>query len=163
MSPIISKLFEAAVSEKFYDYFLTSDSQFGFKQHLSCSHVIYSVKNVVDQCVANGSTVNVCSLDLSKAFDIMNHYILLTKLIRRNLPLVLLNIMELWFKVSKTCVKWEGCESHFFSLMAGLRQGGVLSPLLFAIFIDDLVDVVRRINVGCCISRICCAIFLYAD
>jgi hypothetical protein len=51
-------------------------------------------------------------------------------------------------------VKWEGFESHFFSLMAGSRQSGVLSPLLFAIFIDDLVDVVRRINVGCCISRI---------
>jgi hypothetical protein len=163
ISPIISKLFEAAVSDKFCDYFSTSDSQFGFKKQLSCSHVIYSVRNVVDQYIAHGSTVNICSLDLSKAFDTMNHYVLLTKLARRNLPLALLNILELWFTISQTCVKWEGCFSHFFPLTAGVRQGGVLSPVLFAIFIDDLVDVVRRTNVGCYISHICCAIFLYAD
>jgi hypothetical protein len=88
----------------------------------------------------------------------MNHYTLLTKLIRRNLPLVLLNILELWFKVSKTCVKWKGYYSHFFPLMAGTAQGGVLSPLSLTI-----VDVVRRSDVGCYIYHTCCAIFLCAD
>ena len=115
ISPIISKLFESAIINKFCNYFITSDFQFGFKKHLSCNHVIYSVRNVVDHYVANGSTVNICSLDLSKAFDTMNHYVLLTKLISRKLPLQLLNILELWFKISKTCVKWEGYFSSFFS------------------------------------------------
>ena len=48
-------------------------------------------------------------------------------------------------------------------LTAGVRQGGVLSPFLFAVFIDGIVDKVQSLNVGCYISTMCCCIFLYAD
>jgi len=44
-----------------------------------------------------------------------------------------------------------------------VRQGGVLSPILFAIFIDGLVDKVRSTGVGCYLSYLCVSIFLYAD
>jgi Reverse transcriptase (RNA-dependent DNA polymerase) len=49
------------------------------------------------------------------------------------------------------------------SLAAGVRQGGVLSPLLFTIFIDTVVERVITLNIGCYINCICCSIFLYAD
>jgi hypothetical protein len=135
----------------------------GSKKNLSCRHVIYSVRNVIEKFVSNGSTVNVCALDLSKAFDRMNHYALLIKLMDRQIPIQLLIILETWFYVSITCVKWDKEVSYFFILIAGVRQGGVLSPFLFAIFIDDIVDKVKLANVGCFISSICCSIFLYAD
>jgi hypothetical protein len=45
----------------------------------------------------------------------------------------------------------------------GVRQGGVLSPVLFAIFIDNIICTVKDTNVGCCISSVFCSIFLYAD
>ena len=112
--------------------------------------------------MSNGSTVNVCTLDLSKAFDRMNHYALLIKLMDRKLPINLLTVFEMWFRISVTCVKWNGYVSHFFNLTAGVRQGGVLSPLFFAIFIDQLVDRVKTVNAGCYISIVCCSIFLYA-
>ena len=134
-----------------------------FKKQLSCRHAIYCVRNVIEHYVNNGSTVNVCSLDLSKAFDRMNHYVLFTKLMDRRLPYQLLNLLEHWFSVSVTCVKWGDSYSHFFRLLAGVRQGGVLSPLLFAIFIDSLVDKVRSTGVGCYVSHLCVSIFLYAD
>ena len=51
----------------------SSDGQFGFKPGLSCSHAIYSVRKVVDHYVNGGSTINICNIDMSKAFDIMNH------------------------------------------------------------------------------------------
>jgi len=73
----------------------------------------------------------------------------------------LLALMELWFHVSVTCVNWKGHLSAFYSLTAGVRQGGVLSPSLFAVYIDGIVDKVMNTDVGCYISATCCCIVLY--
>ena len=53
--------------------------------------------------------------------------------------------------------------SIFFRLLAGVRQGGVLSPFLFAVFIDSVVDRVKATGVGCYLFSECVSIFLYAD
>jgi hypothetical protein len=163
ISPIISKVFELAILDRYAPYFSTSDHQFGFKKHTSTMHAIYCVRNVVESFTNNGSTVNVCALDLSKAFDRMNHYALLIKLIDRKLPNKVLSILESWFSISVTCARWMGKQSHFFRLLAGVRQGGVLSPVLFSIYIDDLVYEIIKADTGCYISSICVSIFLYAD
>ena len=47
ISPVISKVFEHAILNRFCDYFNTSDHQFGFKKNVSCNHAIYCVRNVV--------------------------------------------------------------------------------------------------------------------
>jgi len=73
----------------------------------------------------------------------MNHYVLFTKLIERNLPFKLLHILETWFTMSETCMRLGGQYSSFYKLTAGVRQGGVLSPLLFAIFIDGIVNKIK--------------------
>ena len=59
ISPVISKLFEMAILDRFSVYLTTSDHQFGFKKNLSCRHAIYCVRNVVEKFVKNGSTVSV--------------------------------------------------------------------------------------------------------
>jgi hypothetical protein len=163
ISPIISKLFEMAILDRFSTYLITSDHQFGFKKNLSCRHAVYCVRNVIEGFVNNGSTFNVCTLDLSKAFDRMNHHALFIKLMERNFPNKLLAILETWFSISVSCVKWNTHFSNFFSLSAGVRQGGVLSPYLFAVFVDDIIRKVELLNVGCYVSSICTSIFLYAD
>jgi len=48
-----------------------------------------------------------------------------------------------------TCVKWNGHNSHYFQLLAGVRQGGVLSPFFFAVFIDSVVEKIKSTRVGC--------------
>ena len=163
ISPVISKLFEMAILDRFSVYLRTSDHQFGFKKNLSCRHAIYCVRNVIEKFVKNGSTVSVCTLDLSKAFDRMNHYALFVKLMERKFPSELLAILEMWFNKSVSCVKWNNHFSNFFCLSAGVRQGGVLSPYLFAVFMDDIVDKIKAVNLGCYFSLICTCIFLYAD
>ena len=115
ISPVISKVFEHCIIERFSDFLNTTDNQFGFKKQLGCSYVIYSVRNVIDHFISGGSTVNVCSLDLSKAFDKMSHYALYIKLINRNIPLNLLKIIESWFHTSFTCVRWGRYSSAFLS------------------------------------------------
>ena len=56
---------------------------------------------VVDYYVDGGSTVNVCLLDLSKAFDKMNHSALFIKLMDRSIPVQVLSVLENWFAISK--------------------------------------------------------------
>ena len=73
ISPVISKLFEKVILKLFSSLFVTSDHQFGFKRNSSCTDAIYCVRNVIEHFISDGSTVNVCTLDLSKAFDRMNH------------------------------------------------------------------------------------------
>ena len=163
ISPIISKVFEHCVLERYCDYLNTSDNQFGFKKGMSCGHATYALRSAIDYYVYYGSTVNVCSVDLSKAFDKMNHHALFLKLMERKIPCNLLCVLEKWFAVSISCVKWGSSYSNFFRLLCGVRQGGVLSPFLFAIFIDSIVDKVKATGVGCYLNSVCVSILLYAD
>jgi len=64
ISQVISKVFETF-------FLVSSDNKFGFKHGLSCSHAIYILTSVVN---GSGSTVNLCALDVKKAFDRLNHY-----------------------------------------------------------------------------------------
>jgi len=57
----------------------------------------------------------------------------------------------------------DGQYSSFYKLTAGVRQGGVLLPFLFAIFIDGIVNKIKDANVGCYVSTVCVSILLYAD
>ena len=108
--------------------------------------------------------MNICALDLSKAFDKMNHCGLFIKLMERHIPVYLLSLLEHWFSIGVTCVKW-GCRmSRFFGLSCGIRQGGVLSPYLFAIYIDGVIRKVSDSRFSSFLKGICISIFiLYAD
>jgi hypothetical protein len=66
ISPVISKIFESCILNRYSSFLVTSDSQFGFKKGLGCSHAIYSVKCVVNHFTRCGSTVNLCALDLKR-------------------------------------------------------------------------------------------------
>jgi len=48
-----------------------------------------------------------------------------------------------------SCIKWGSPFSYFYEMKSGVRQGGVLSPFLLAIFIDDLVKLINTANIGC--------------
>jgi hypothetical protein len=163
ISPTISKVFEHCILMRYGQYFESSDNQFGFKKNSGCAHAVYTLRKVVDFFVERNSTVNICSLDLSKAFDRMNHFGLFIKLMTRQFPVQLLNILEFWFKIGVTCVKWEQFHSPFFHLDAGVRQGGVLSPYLFAIYIDSVIDKVCKSDFGCKIGVTSFSILVYAD
>ena len=129
---------------------------------MSCSHAIYSIRSVIDEYVAGGSTVNVCSLDLSKAFDRINLLALFITLMNRNTPVNYFPVIEKLFAVSVICVKWGDRLSNFFNLVSEVLQGSVLSPSLFTIYVNDIAKKIVR-GIGCHMSFICKGIFLYAD
>ena len=50
-----------------------------------------------------------------------------------------------------------------YQLMAGVRQGGVLSPILFASFVDSLIALITKYNLGCNFGTLCLGVLMYAD
>ena len=73
ISPVISKTFEHCVLNNFGNYFRTHDNQFGFKKGRGCNHAIFTARNIIERLTNDGSTINLCTLDVFKAFDEVNH------------------------------------------------------------------------------------------
>jgi len=163
ISPVISKVLEHCILDRYGTFLGSSDNQFGFKKSSGCAHAVHVLRSVVDYYVSFGSTVNICALDLSKAFDKMNHCGLFIKLMERHIPVYLLSLLEHWFSIGVTCVKWGSRMSSFFGLSCGIRQGGVLSPYLFAIYIDSVIRKVSDSRFSSFLKGICISILLYAD
>ena len=163
ISPVMAKIFEHFVLARYSKFLMTSSNQFRFKKSSSCGHAIYSVRKVVEHYAARSSTVNICLLDLSKAFNKIDHSALYLRLMDRSVPVQILNLLVNWFSSCLSCVTWGSVMSHFYELKAGVRQGGVISPILFGIYIDVLVLLVKEANIGCKIGACCAGIFLYAD
>ena len=61
---------------------------------------VHTVHQIVERFTKGGNTVNLCAIDLSKAFDKVNRHALFIKLMKRNLPVVLLDLLENWLKIA---------------------------------------------------------------
>ena len=97
--------------------------------------LFFALQSVVDFHIKHGSTVNTCMLDMSRAFDKVNHYVLYLKLMKRKVPAQFLNVLINWYGKCSVCVKWCIVFSEWFHLSCGVRQGGVLSPILFTVYV----------------------------
>ena len=134
-----SKIFELCLSVILENYLFTHDQQFGFKSKHSTDFCIYS-----EECVKILNTTSQSCLHLffyaSKSFDKINHFKLFRKLLDRKTPIVIVRVLLFWYSKQTVCVKWDRCISDYFSISNCIRQGGILSPNLFSVYVDDLSD-----------------------
>ena len=107
------------------------------------------IKNITVRYCFNDSSIFGCFLDASKAFDRVDHHLLFEKLLQRNLSLIVVRALLTYHLQQKVSVCWNKSSSDKFSISNGVRQGGVLSPVLFPIYLDDLLLELERAGVGC--------------
>jgi len=95
---------------------------------MGCSEAIFTLRSTIDYFNANGSTVYVAALDISKAYDKVNHYKLFSSLISAGLPKWFIDLLLCWYEKLVVTVRWNGCFSYKFCVQSGVRQSSSLSP-----------------------------------
>ena len=100
-----------------------------------------------------GRPVYACAMDLSKAFDLVEWSSLFKLLLKKGVSPIFIRILMFIYS-NQTCdVNWNCSFSERFRVSNGVRQGAVSSPILFSIYIDGLISLLRRSSLGCRIDR----------
>ena len=79
------------------------------------------------------------------------------------MPLAFIQIIMVWHDGLECRVKWIDYYSDWFPITAGVRQGGVLSPDLDCLYVDDLINILKKLGTGCYIRSVFAAALFYAD
>ena len=158
-----SKLLEIIILNKCGSYMLSSDHQFAYKPNLGTDTCYFTLKQIVSYYQEQGSNVFIGFLDASKAFDRVNYWKLFNMLLHRGVPVVIVRLLLHWYTTQQFCVRWGNQTSAYFNATNGVRQGSVLSPILFNLYMDGLSKNLINSNTGCHINDVCCNHILYAD
>ena len=134
-SSVFLKLFEYCLLLKIEPYIKLNDRQHGFRKSYSTATACFMLRETILNYTQSHSSVYSCFLDISKAFDTVDHSILIYELHKRGVPACLVNIIEYWYDNQFVNVKFNDSLSQEWKIGNGVRQGGVLSGLLFSIYI----------------------------
>ena len=104
-----------------------------------------------------------CFLNASKAFDRVKHSVLFSKLVRRGVPGYIVRLLCYGYDRQAVCIRWGNSLSDPFHVNNGVRQGGILSPYLFNVYMDDLSQSLNCCKTGCLSGEIMINHLMYAD
>ena len=88
-------------------------------------------------------------MDMKKAFDTVKHIVLFRKLANKGIPYIYIRLLMAMHKTQRANIKWNGVTSSTFAIKNGVKQGAVLSAILFCVYIDEMFSVLRRERSGC--------------
>ena len=142
---------------------LSTDSmQFGFKKKTSTTHCSWMVMEVGGYFLRDRSNIYIALMDCSMAFDMCLFSKLFNKLSDK-LPAIVVRVLLWVYEEQAGCVKLSGRKSQTFSITNGTRQGSVLSPALWCVYLDDLLKELRKLKLGCYIGGVWLGACVYAD
>ena len=154
--PRLSKILERFVHTQIFNYLtenkILTSNQLGFRPKLSTSTALALFTDNILENANNGLITASVFVDFSKAFDTVNHAILLCKLKSVGFDDNSLNWFESYLSSRQQATSIENTLSSSLPVSVGIPQGSILGPLLFIIYINDMPNIVKH-----------CKILLYAN
>ena len=125
-----------------------------------CSMIL---KETLEHYRRNGSTVYCTMLDATKAFDRVEYCKLVRLLLIRNLPPIVVRLLLQMYLFHFAQVAWNGFFSERFRVSNGVRQGAIISPILFCVYFDVLLGRLSSTGTGCHMGLFFVGALAYAD
>ena len=118
---------------------------------------------MVNYYLNGGSNVYSCLLDASKASDRVHYGTLFRLLLKKEIPKCIIRLILDSYIRQTSCALWNNVKSRYFTMTNGAKQGGVISPIFFSLYIDPLLEYLRISGYGCNMKRVYIGALSYAD
>ena len=163
ISSLFGKLLDRIIINREKSNLFTNDLQFSYKSGSSTTMCTTMIRETISYFNHKGSNVYGLVLDATKAFDRINYCKLFKILLDRNIcPLTCRFLLQMYTN-QKLRVRWGNTYSDEFDVNNGVKQGGVISPILFCIYMDNLITELKLSHVGCYMGGVFVGVFVYAD
>jgi hypothetical protein len=125
-----------------------NECQNGFREGRSPSDNLFIVGEIMRECNAKGSNAKAYLgfIDFRKAFDSLHVDTLMSKLRQNGTKGNMIDVIRSMYERSQSAVRHKGKTGEFFTVGRGVAQGCILSPLLFAIYLDDLLRKLQKLR-----------------
>ena len=150
--PDIAKIALKIYADRLQQYFLKWDildkSQAGFLLGMGCDKPLHFLFDTIRRCNAESKELLAMFLDISKAFDKIQHHTIEATLRRFDLPEVFIDFLMSYYRASKSAFRTAWGRTKFFDLQNSVRQGCPISPLIFVMVMDGFHSYMRDLNRG---------------
>ena len=148
MSSLVLKLLDWIIRLLFGDSLGVDELQFAYQPGSSTSMCTWAAVETINYFMRNGTDVYACLMDMKKAFDLVKNSLLFKKPLSAGLSVIFVRLLLFIYMNQFANVRWNGSFSDFFSVKNGVRQGAILSGILYCFYTNDLFSNLRRNRTG---------------